>query len=290
MNNNRIDTGNLRKHLHQIEGKLQTISMDYERKIINTSCNDLNLLHYCLIYRNGSIGYHLDLTANHLDHYANFLKTKEGIINGPLISTSVGMKMTYLLDDLIFNLMSFYDYFATYVLYVFNGDEIRKSAKGYDPLNTRNKKSEHLRNAMKKISWMELSKLAKNNPNRKARLKYDSEPLLSSIVKNTIIHWDNTFVYKLGKLRSDIIHNEIMPVADRYTDSSLEGARFHFSVHGKFSELFPKVGDDYTEVITFLINSFTKSIHACTSDIIKDIENNRLVKKEDMFLKWKHEL
>lgn len=285
-----FDLKEIKNGLRKIENNLQTISFDYSRKIVNTVCDDMTTMRDYLIYRNGAIGFHLDLIIDHLDYYSDLLKQPKGLEIGSHISVKAGWKMNHLLDDLIFNLMSFYDYFAAYVIYVFNGEEIRKSSNGYNPLSLKNKKREHLYQSLRKISWLEMAKFVKNNPDRKSKLRYNLKPILSSTVSEKIKKWDSNFVYRLYKLRSDIIHNKVTPVGNNVSYDFRDGAKIIFTVHGMYKEMFPSESQNYNDTVDFLITSYSKSVIECTEELIKDIESNRLVKKEDMFQKWEWEL
>lgn len=285
-----MDLKEIKNGLRKIENNLQTVSFDYSRKIVNTFCDDMTLMRDYLKYRNGAVGFHLDLIKDHLDYYSDLLKQPKGFDKGIHLSFNAGWKMNYLIDDLIFNQMSFYDYFSTYIMYVFYGDEIRNSAKGYEPLSLKNKKTEHLDQALRNISWLEIAKLVKNNPARKSKLAYDVNPISNSTVSEKIKNWDSKFVYKLYRLRSDIIHNKVTPVGNKVSYNPVDGGKYNFSVHGTYSEMFPNQGINFEEAIEFLINSYSNSVIECTEALINDIEKNRLVKKEDMFQKWEWEL
>ncbi|MEX1014238.1 MAG: hypothetical protein WDZ80_03710 [Candidatus Paceibacterota bacterium] len=281
-----MDLKELKKGLIKIENNLQTVSFDYSRKMVNTFCDDMTLMRDYLKYRNGAIGFHLDLIKDHLDYYSDLLKQPKGYDIGVHLSFNAGWKMNYLLDDLIFNEMSFYDYFSTYILYVFYGGEIRNKAKGYDPLSIKNKKRDHLNRALKNISWLQMAKFVKNNPDRKSKIPYKLSPILKSSVSEKIKSWNSEFVYKLYKLRSDIIHNKVTPVGNNVSYNSVDGGKFSFSVHGMYRDMFPNTGNSFEDAVEFLIKSYSNSIIECTEALINDIEKNRLVKKEDMFQKW----
>ncbi|MEP1152163.1 MAG: hypothetical protein ABJH08_10590 [Balneola sp.] len=280
----------IKKGLGKIDNNLRTISFDYSRKMVNTFCDDMNLMRDYLIYRNGAIGFHLDLIRDHLDYYSNLLKQPRGFEKGSYLSFNAGWKMNYILDDLIFNQMSFYDYFSTYIMYIFYGDDIRSSVKGYDPLSLKNSKIDHLDKAFRNISWIEMSKFIKNNSSRKSKLHYNLNTISNSTVSEMIKGWDSRFVYKLYKLRSDIIHNKVTPVGNNVSYNPIDGGKFNFSVHGMYKEMFPNEDIKFEEAIEFLVKNYSNSVIECTEALISDIEENRRVKKEDMFQNWEWEL
>lgn len=278
---------NLKKELIKVENKLQSITMDYSRKIINRPCDDMYLLRQSLIYRNGAIGFQLDL----IDSYQKDLKEKLDQKNGFEIAQSMVLspsrKLNYLFDDLIFNLISFFDYFAAFIIYIFYGQEIRNTAEGYDPLSTKNN-FEHLLKVLWKINWTEFAKLCMKDES--SRLNFDPKKIYCSDVTKEVLKHDESFIYPLSKLRNDIIHNKASLVGQSLSYNTVEGANFAFYSPGKFQELFPNQSESYLEAIEFLITKFSSCVIDFQNSLLSDIEENREVAKGDEWIKFKSEL
>ena len=286
---NFIDMESLKRTLGKIDNKFREVSTDYKRKIIGRSCNDMDILTSSLIYRKGALYFHLDLIENYLNYISEYLSQPEGINHGALFYPIEGMRMNYLLDDFIFNMVSFYDYFATFGGYIFYGEIIRNKAIGYDPLNIKNEKIDHLNDALSNISWKKFANLANTDPSRKSNLEYDPKILHASTFSKEVVKWNRSFIYDLIELRHDIIHNKITPVSNSFSLNPTDGGKYDFKVHGMFVNKFPNVSNSYDGVLTFFIENFTESLLKFCDCLKQDIEDNRKVEKGKEFIKYKSE-
>lgn len=278
---------NLKKELFKVENKLISITTDYSRKIVNRPCDDMSLLRQSLIYRNGAIGFQLDLIDNYQKDLKGILNQKKGLDIAQSMVLSPSRKLNYLFDDLVFNLISFFDYFAAFSIYILYGEEIRSKAEGYDPLSSKNN-FEHLINVLWQINWTEFAKLCKEN--EKSRLNFNPKEIYTCNIIKEVINYDESFIYPLSKLRNDIIHNKASLVGQSLSYNPVDGARFSFYSPGKFQELFPGVSENYQEAIEFLITSFSGCIINFQDSLLLDIEKKRQVPKGKEWIKFKSEL
>lgn len=278
----------LKRELGKIDDQFLEVSIDYKRKIIGRFCSDIDMLTSILLYRKGALSFHLDLINSHLKHFSEYLSNPESLNQSAHLSLFEGRKMNFLFDDMIFNMVSFYDYFATFGVYVFYGETIRNKVEGYDPLDIKNKNLDHLLEALSEISWKRIANLA--NKNRKSNLGFDPKEIQSTTFSKEVVNWNRNFIYNLIELRHDIIHNKIAPVSNRFSYNPVDGAKYSFEVHGMFVKKFPNADNSYEGALTFLINNFTESILAFCNCLKQDIESNRKIEKGKEFIKYKSEL
>lgn len=274
----------LRKDLKKIEDKFIKIGLDYSKKIVNCQCNDINLLRGSLLYRNGAIGYQLELIQNYRTHLTDLLDQKDGFKIAQDLSIRPSRKLNYHFDDLIFNIMSFYDYLAAYVIYVFYGEEIRDSAVDYDPLSFTNEKFGHLIPVLRKINWTEFAKLIREG--EKSKLKYNPKVVQESSTSNEVLEFDNSYIIHISRLRNDIIHNKASIVGQSLSYDLTAGAEFNFSAPAKFQEFFPDLETNYMEAVRFIIQNFTDSILKIADSLLEDIESNRNTEKGDEWISF----
>ena len=280
----------LKRELGKIDNQFHTVGFDYKRKIIGGYCNDIDMLKSSLIYRKSALTYHVDLIQNHLDYFSDYLSKPDGLSRGSNLSFYEGRKMNYLFDDVIFNMVSFYDYFATFGAYIFYGEKIRSKANGYDPLNITNKKMNHLLTALSNISWKKFANLANEDPNRKSHLEYNPKPLQDSKFSKEVVKWNRNFIYELIELRHDIIHNKVAPVSNSFSFNPKKGGQYEFKVHGMFVKKFPNADNSYKGALSFLIENFTNSFLKFCDCLKEDIEDNRTVKKGEEFTGYNSEI
>jgi hypothetical protein len=269
----------LKRELGKIDNRFLEVSIDYKRKIVGRFCNDMDMLTSSLIYRKDALHFHLDLIQSPLEYFSDYLSQPKGLDHGAQLSVFEGRKMNYLFDDIVFNMVSFYDYFATFGAYIFYGEVIRNKAKGYDPLNIKNEKIDHLLDALSKISWKKFANLAHTDPSRKSYLEYDPQPLQASTFSKEVVKWNRNFIYDLIELRHDIIHNKIAPVSNSFSFNPRDGGKYDFKVHGMFVNKFPDASNSYEGALTFLIENFTESLLKFCDRLKQDIVENRKVEK-----------
>lgn len=274
----------LRKDLKKIEDKFIKIGLDYSRKIVNCQCNDINLLRGSLLYRNGAIGYQLELIHSYRDHLTNLLDQKDGYKIAQDLSIRPSRKLNYHFDDLIFNIMSFYDYLAAYLIYVFYGEEIRNSAVDYDPLSFTNERFDHLTPILQRINWTEFAKLVRKE--EESRLTYNPEIIQESSTSSDVLEFDNSYIIHISRLRNDIIHNKASMVGQSLSYDLTAGAEFNFRAPGKFQEFFPELETNYMEAVRFIVKNFADSILKIASSLLEDIESNRNTKKGDEWISF----
>jgi hypothetical protein len=286
-----MDTKSFEKLIHQINSQISFAKQDYERKILDNFCPDLDPITDNLIYRNYSVRFHLELIQDYTDYLTGILKSPEGYRKGSFMSTNSGLKLNFLFDDLIFNMISFYDYFATFIVYFFYGNEIRSTANDYNPLDLKNKRFDHLEKFLRSISWVSVINLAKNSTKDLPKeIKVEPHKFQKSKTSKIVENWHSKFVYKLSQLRNQVIHNQVTPINNVFTYDFVKGGKYDFSIHGQFADLFPDVNNEYGDAVSFLVISYTQSILDSIESLIEDVENNKRVKKEDMFINWKHEI
>ncbi|MDZ7660737.1 hypothetical protein [Fodinibius sp.] len=278
----------LKNNLFNIENKLITISFDYSRKIVDCNCADTNILRDSLKYRNGAINFHLEQIIDYKEWLSDYLDQKDGYSKAMDLKLNPSRKLNYLFDDLIFNLMSFDDYYAVFITYLFYGEEIRSKAQGYNPLSIKNSEFKHLSDIIWKVNWTEFVKLIR--PDENSRLKYDPSIIQSSASSEAIIQNDNNFIFHLSKLRNDIIHNKASSVKQGSSFNPNEGASFSFSTPAKFQELFPKVDTSFEDGIKYIIENFSTGVLEISNALLEDIEKNRKVEKGEEFMKYESEL
>lgn len=278
-----------KSRLGRINGRIVPVSLEYMRKIINQGCNDIYLLRNGLSHRIGAIIFHEDILQNMIKNI-----TKDALDN-PFDFHSNGkdliytFRLSYLFDDLIFNMMSFYDYLAGFIGYIVYDEEIRSLAEGYDPLNQKEKKVDHLRGVLYKMSWTEIAKMCKGGTNKKI-LKFKGNKFFGTELSKVISTHDEKFIEGLSRYRNRIIHNESDSPNLHLTISIPSNSKIKFFAPPSFEKYFSKSPKNFEEALDLLINSFADSIEEIFNALENYIESNRKVERGKEFVQYKHEL
>ena len=278
-----------RSRLSRINGRIVPVSLEYMRKVINQGCNDIYLLRNGLIHRIGAIIFHEDILSNMINNI-----TKNALKN-PFDFHSDGkdliytFRLSYLFDDLIFNMMSFYDYLAGFIGYIVYDEEIRSLAVGFDPLDQNEKNIDHLRSVLYKMSWTEIAKMCKGGPNNKF-LEFESNKYFDTELSQVITNHDKNFIEGLSRYRNRIIHNESDSPNLHLTISIPSNSKSKFFAPPSFEKYFSKSPEIFEESLNLLINNFSDSIEEIFNALENYIESNRKVDKGKEFLLYKHEL
>lgn len=275
--------------LGRINGRIVPVSLEYMRKIINQGCNDIYLLRNGLSHRIGAIIFHEDILQNMIKNI-----TREALEN-PFDFHSNGkdliytFRLSYVFDDLIFNMMSFYDYLAGFIGYIVYDEEIRSLAVEYDPLDQRDKKVDHLRGVLYKMSWTEIAKMCKGGPKKKF-LEFNENKFFDTGLSHVVKAHDENFIEKLSKYRNRIIHNESDSPNLHLTISIPSNSKIKFFAPPSFKKYFGKSPKNFKEALDLLITRFSDSIEEIFDALEIYIESNRKVERGKEFVQYKHEL
>ncbi|MEX0648524.1 MAG: hypothetical protein WEA56_16310 [Balneolaceae bacterium] len=275
--------------LSRINGRIVPVTLEYMRKIINQGCNDIYLLRNGLSHRIGAIIFHEDILKNMIKNIT------QDALDNPFDFHSNGkdliytFRLSYLFDDLIFNMMSFYDYLAGFIGYIVYDDEIRSLAVGYDPLDQRGKKVNHLRSVLYKMSWTSIAEMCKGDSNKNF-LKFRENKFFGTELSQVIKAHDEKFIEKLSKYRNRIIHNESDSPNLHLRISIPSNSKINFFTPPSFEKYFGKSPKNFEEALKLLINSFADSIEEIFNALETYIESNRKVEKGKEFVLYKHEL
>lgn len=275
--------------LGRINGRIVPLSLEYLRKIINQGCNDIYLLRNGLSHRIGALIFHEDVLQNMIKNI-----TKDALEN-PFDFHSNGkdiiytFRLSYLFDDIIFNMMAFYDYLASFIGYILYDDEIRSLAEDYDPLNQNEVNVDHLRAVLYKMSWTEIATMCKSGATKKF-LKFEGNKFHGTELSTVISNHDTQFIEGLSRYRNRIIHNESDSPNLQLTISIPENSRIKFYTPSSFEKYFSPAHEDFKESLDLLINNFADSIEEIFNALENYIETNRRVEKGKEFILYKHEL
>lgn len=278
-----------KSRLSRINGRIVPVSMEYMRKIINQGCHDIYLLRNGLSHRIGALIFHEDVLRNMINNI------RDDALENPFDFHSNGkdliyqFRLSYLFDDLIFNMMSFYDYLAGFIGYIVYDEEIRSLAEGYDPLDQNEKNVDHLRGVLYKMSWTEIAKMCKGGPNKKF-LKFKGNKFTGTELSTVIKNHDEKFIEGLSRYRNRIIHNESDSPNLHLTISIPSNSRIKFFTPPSYEKYFSKAPENFEEAVDLLIDSFADSIEETFNALENYIESNRKVERGNEFVQYKHEL
>jgi len=279
----------IKSKLGRINGRIGPVSMEYMRKIINQGCNDIYLLRNGLNHRVGALIFHVDILLNMIKNI------RKDALENPFEFHTNGkdlvytFRLSYLFDDLVFNMMSFYDYLASFIGYIVYDEEIRSIAEGYNPLNQNENNVEHLREVLYKMSWTVIAIMCKKGPNKKF-LKFKGNKFYGTELSNVISTHDNNFIEGLSRYRNRIIHNESDSPNLNLTIGIPSGSEIKFFTPPSFEKYFNEAPENFEEALNSFINSFADSIEEIFDVLENYIESNRKVEKGKEFVQYKHEL
>ena len=213
----------LAKTVNSLSGSFISAALNYERKISGPHCRDIYLLRDSLSDRLSAVLFHVELLIEFQDHAEYVVQNAEPDIFLPTFVDRHQRKSQHLFDDLVFNLMSLFDYVSNFAGYIFYGDQIRARAKGYDPLNTRTDNShdfKHLRDVLESLRWSYVAEVADLS-----RIRGQLGNLKGNLLKGTrtgeqIARWDKELVSSLRIYRNDVIHNWADPTSGGFSIST----------------------------------------------------------------------
>lgn len=277
-----------KKDFQRVEGRIAPLTLDYIRKFLNQGCNDIYLLRYGLIHRIGAVHYHAKL----LDDYIGKITH---LANGPYDDyihreMQLNFRLSYFFDDLIFNMMSFYDYFAGFICYITYDKEIREMAEGYNPLNDKEHKYEHLTNALYQMSWTSIARLCKKEPEQKQLLGIKENRFYQTELAKVINNHDQKFVEQLSRFRNRIIHNEVSSPIINITYVGAGPNKIRFQTPKNLIERFPDFPQELDEATEIMLKSFLDGVEQIILSMRDYIENNRRIPKGGEIYKYKSEI
>jgi hypothetical protein len=277
-----------KKDFQRVEGRIPPLTLDYIRKFLNQGCKDIYLLRYGLIHRLGAVHHHAELLNDYMgkvSHLAN--SSYDEYIHREM---QLNFRLSYFFDDLIFNMMSFYDYMAGFLCYIAYDKEIREMAEGYDPLNNEEHKYEHLSNALYNMSWTSVARLSKEEPEQKQLLGITENKFHKTKLAEIVNEHDNKFVEQLSRFRNRIIHNQ---VASPIISVTLVGSgpnEIDFRTPKNLIDRFPTYPQELDKATEVMLNSFVDGVEQIILAMRDYIENNRRIPKGEEIYKYKSEL
>lgn len=276
------------KDFKRIEGRLNALTADYSRKfLINANSPDIDSLLFSLTHRFGAIQYHTGLIEKHLQKIVdeaindgvNFMRKHIGI----------DFQLAFLFDDLVFNMMSFYDYFASYILYIAYDEEIRGRAKGYDPLIRNEHKYDHLDKISFYLRWTAVAKMCKPKPEQK-QLIGEPNKFVSTEFSKIIHKHDQKFIEPLRKFRDRVIHNNTAHPSIKFKFVGGDENIIEFKTLSSLLEKFKSYSENFEEAVNNLSEDFLESVEDIIFAIDAYIEENRRVPKGEEFFLYEHEI
>lgn len=189
---------------------LISAALNYERKISGPFCRDIFLLRDSLSERLSAVYFHMELILdiqNSTDHVVRNAKLD---IELHLFVDKQKNRIQHVFDDIIFNMMSLFDYTAGFAAYIFYGDQIRARAKGYDPLRIRSSEGNkfgHLSSILEVLSWRTVAEMCNSARPRNNIASLKGNPMRGSVTAKKIVKWDQKLISPLRSYRNDVIHN-----------------------------------------------------------------------------------
>jgi hypothetical protein len=277
-----------KSRLNKINGRVAPVTLEYMGKIINQGCNDIYLLRNSLNHRIGALIFHEDVLQNTIKNITNDALKNPFNFHSNSLDIVYTLRLGHLFDDLIFNMMAVYDYFAGFIGYIVYDKEIRSLAEGYDPLNQDEENVSHLRGILYKMSWTEIARMCKGSSSKKF-LSFKGNKFYNTELSRAISTHDEKFIEGLSRYRNRIIHNEIDSPSVQLT-ISMSNSEVNFFTPPSFEKYFGKAPENFEEAVNLLINSCADSIEEIFDTLENYIESNRKVEKGKEFVQYEHEL
>lgn len=276
------------KDFNRIEGRLNALTENYSRKFLKKpDCPDIDSLLFSLSHRLRAVQYHSELIDNHLQRIV-FEAINDGV-NYMRKHNDLDFPLAFLFDDLVFNMMSFYDYFASYILYIAYDKEIRSRAKDYDPLIRKEHKYDHLDEVIYFLSWTAIARMCKPKPEQNKIIEEPNKFINTDLAK-TIHPYDQKIVEPLSKFRNGLIHNKTAHPSINFKFVGGDGNVINFKTPFSLLEKFKSYSENFEEAVNQLTDDFLESVEDIILAAEAYIENNRRVPKGEEFFLYKHEI
>ena len=275
----------LSEKIRQVGGLFLRAALDYERKVSGPFCSDIRMLRASMLHRLSAIQWHIQLMHDYEIQATQAIRTREGFDSaGELEMTHTG-RMRYLFDDVVFNLMSLFDYAAGFTGYAFYGDEIRDSAE-YNPLDQDENRTDHLGRQKARIDWGDI-----RNAHFRRKLYFDTNRLKGSEVGKAIDEWEDRLLSPLRAYRNDIIHHSADRTSGGYSLRLLDISQSEIFVHPppQFKDRFDIDSDDAENVFSSVLWLFEESLsglEVLAEKLRIDIEERRRVEKGEEHIQF----
>lgn len=262
----------------QVGGLFLRAALDYERKVTGRPCSDIRMLRASMLHRLSAIDWHIQLMHDYESQATQAIRTRDGFDSAHELEMMHTGRMRSLFDDVVFNLMSLFDYTAGFIGYVFYGDEIRDAAE-YDPLDHDEERTDHLRRKKSRIDWSNI-----RNAYFRRKLYFGTNRLKDTEVVKVIDKWEGRLLSPLRNYRNDIIHHSADRTAGGYSLKLMDVTQSEIFVHPppEFKDKFDIADDDTENLFDSVLWLFEESLSALeylAKNLMTDIEERRNVEK-----------
>jgi hypothetical protein len=281
----------LKERMRRVSGLFQNAALDYERKVSGPHCGDIFLLRNSVVHRVSAIRFHINMMHDFERHASDVIGSPKGLDAAHQLEAVHTHRMRCMFDDVVFNLMSLFDYIAGFLAYVFYGDKIRDRADGYNPLRMKEDRSEHLTKVLVRIDWRRIS----DSWDRKTLAGLGGDEISGAKIEPVLEKWDQKLLSHLRTYRNDVIHNREDYTRGGWRISIGNSNDSDIFIHppSRFTDQFDlpeSANENLFDSALWLVQQAMNASEELIEKVHEDIEDLRQVPRGQEHIRWKHEI